>query len=113
MSQLPTPPSPSPSPSPAGPLNVCASCGGALVHPLDQLPSHDGVWRLLLRCPDCDDVRAAAATDEQLDALEEHLDRCIADLASDLARIQAASMEDWVRRFSRALAGDHLLPEDF
>src|SRR5690348_9753641 len=104
----------SPAPySPVEPLHVCPRCSSPLMHPLDDIHCGDGSWELLLRCPTCTDLHRASANAEQFDNLEEHLARCIADLMSDLAWLEEAAMEDWVVRFSLAIANDQILPEDF
>ena len=52
-------------------------------------------------------------TQEQVEALEEHLDDGLADMLDDLQRLAQANMADQVDRFITALDGDHILPEDF
>jgi hypothetical protein len=96
------------------PLSVCPDCHSSLVRPLEGLPASDGSPELLLlHCPECESVRRALATPEQVDELEEHLALCVADMLSDLSWLEDAAMEDWVTRFGGALAADQILPEDF
>ena len=49
----------------------------------------------------------------QMDDLDEAVDTGFAVLALALAQITRANMQDYLERFSAALAADAVLPEDF
>ena len=50
---------------------------------------------------------------ETVERFDEELDRGTDSLVDDLKRLIHANMEEDIERFSDALAGDHILPEDF
>ena len=50
---------------------------------------------------------------DQVDALEEHLDDGLTDMLSDLRRLTQANMTEEIERFAAALNADLILPEDF
>jgi hypothetical protein len=50
---------------------------------------------------------------ELVERFDEELDRGTEALVRDLKRLMTANMEDEIDRFCRALADDHVLPEDF
>jgi hypothetical protein len=67
----------------------------------------------VLSCPNCWWEAEGIFSQEQVEALEEHLDDGLADMLDDLQRLAQANMADQVDRFITALHGDHILPEDF
>ena len=50
---------------------------------------------------------------DTVDWLEEELDQGLEDMLRDLQRLTQANMADEIERFTSALQGDHILPEDF
>jgi hypothetical protein len=94
-------------------LHVCTSCGGELVHPLDWSEEHPGFWRILLRCPECEEVREGVFGQAAVERLDEELDRATAALLSDLRRMTHANMTQEIEFFVRALQADVIVPSDF
>jgi hypothetical protein len=99
--------------APGEALHVCPSCAGGLVHPLDWLEESPGRWRVLLRCPDCDEQREGVFGQTLIERLDDELDRATAEMLSDLRRVTHANMADEIERFTRALELDLIGPSDF
>jgi hypothetical protein len=95
------------------PLHVCFHCGSELVHPVEWADEGDGSWRLLLRCPECEATREGVFGREEIDALEDELDRGIGSLLSDLRRMTHTNMSEEIEFFVRALQADVIVPSDF
>jgi hypothetical protein len=94
-------------------LHVCTSCAGELVHPLDWSEEHPGFWRILLRCPECEEIREGVFSQAAVERLDEELDRATAALLSDLRRMTHANMMQEIDFFVRALEADVIVPSDF
>jgi hypothetical protein len=102
-----------PTSAPGEALHVCSSCAGGLVHPLDWLEESPGRWRLLLRCPDCGELRDGVFGQALIERLDDELDRATAQILSDLRQVTHANMAEEIERFSRALELDLIGPSDF
>ena len=100
-------------PTPTPGLHLCRACDSDLVQPVAWSEAEGECWDLVLSCPNCWWEDAGVFTQEQVEALEEHLDDGLADMLDDLQRLAQANMADQVDRFINALHGDHILPEDF
>ena len=98
--------------SPNG-LHVCPYCGGEFVYPLDWTEEGPRHWRILLRCPDCEQVDSGVFAQGAVERLDNELDRATAELLSDLQRITHANMAEEVEFFVRALQADVIVPSDF
>lgn len=94
-------------------LHVCFHCGSELVHPLDWTDEGDGHWRLLLRCPECEATREGVFAKDEVELMEEELDRGIGSLLSDLRRMTHTNMCEEIEFFVRALEADVIVPSDF
>jgi hypothetical protein len=94
-------------------LHVCGSCESPLVQPISWAESRDSRWELELECPNCLWTEAGVFDREQVEELECQLDEGLADMLGDLQRLTQANMADEIERFSRALAANVILPEDF
>jgi hypothetical protein len=66
-----------------------------------------------LRCPECESRATRALTEEQVDALDDELERGARRLLADLDRITRENMAEAAARLGRALGLDAVLPEDF
>jgi hypothetical protein len=100
---------------PAAPqgLHVCPSCDSQLVQPVAWSEASDAKWELLLSCPNCFWACEGTFTEDEVHSLEEELDHGLEDMLRDLQRLTQANMADEIERFTSALHGDHILPEDF
>ena len=94
-------------------LHVCRSCPSELVYPISWEEAGSSVWRVVLRCPDCEQVREGTFAQAAVDAFDECLDAGTDALATDLRRLTRANMADELARLTAALNADAILPEDF
>jgi hypothetical protein len=94
-------------------LHVCPYCEGELVYPLDWMEEGPGHWRILLRCPDCEQVDTGVFSQAAVERLDDELDRGTAVLLNDLRCITHANMTEEVDFFVRALQADVIVPSDF
>lgn len=94
-------------------IDICPYCGGGFVYPLDweeEGPSH---WRMMLRCPDCEQIDTGVFPTSAVEHLDHELDRATAEMLSDLRRITQANMTEEAEFFIRALRADVIVPSDF
>lgn len=103
----------SPTITPGEALHVCPRCAGGLAHPLDWVEESPGRWRVLLRCPDCEELREGVFGQALVERLDEELDLATGAMLSDLRQITHANMVEELERFSRALELDLIGPSDF
>ena len=94
-------------------LHVCPECHSDLVQPVAWADTEEGDWELALSCPNCWWSGEGVFDREQVDELEDQLDRGLADMLRDLQRLTHANMSDQIERFAAALHADLILPEDF
>jgi hypothetical protein len=94
-------------------LHVCPDCEQSLVYPVEWEEADETHWEVALRCPNCEWSAVGTFQQETVDRFDEELDRGTEALVRDLKRLTRANMEDEVERFTRALAADAILPEDF
>jgi hypothetical protein len=94
-------------------LHVCPSCQSELVQPMaweEALADH---WMLTLECPNCGWTAEGVYDRDQIDRLEERLDRGWEDLLRDLKHLAHSNLAEEIDRFAAALDADQILPEDF
>src|SRR3712207_6166735 len=94
-------------------LHVCMVCDAELVYPVEWEEAGATHWQVTLRCPNCEWSDTGIFAQDTVERFDEELDRGTEALVRDLKRLMTANMEDEIERFTRALEGDHLLPEDF
>jgi len=94
-------------------LHVCMECSSGLVYPVSWEEAGPENWSVLLHCPNCEAYREGVFAQDTMEAFDEELDRGGDALASNYKRLMRANMEEELTRFSRALAADAILPEDF
>jgi hypothetical protein len=96
-----------------GDLHVCGGCSSTLVYPTEWEEAGTTHWEVALRCPNCEWAGTGIFEQEIVERFDEELDRGTEALVRDLKRLSHANMEDEIDRFCRALAEDHIVPEDF
>ena len=94
-------------------LHLCVTCESELVYPVEWTEAGQTHWQVTLRCPNCEWADTGIFAQEVVERFDEELDRGTEALVRDLKRLMTANMEDEIERFVRALAGNHVLPEDF
>jgi hypothetical protein len=92
--------------------HVCRLCTLALVQPQDAARTGRD-WLVELYCPSCGWSGEALLDQAQMDDLDAAVDDGFALLAAALAYVTQANMQEYVERFTAALAADAVLPEDF
>jgi hypothetical protein len=92
--------------------HVCRFCTLSLVQPQDAARMGRD-WLVQLYCPSCGWSGEAMLDQGQMDELDEAVDDGFALLAAALAQVTRANMQEYVERFTAALAADAVLPEDF
>ena len=94
-------------------LHVCTSCGSRHVHPLDWIEESPGRWRIVLRCPECEQTREGVFGRAVVEQLDDELDRASAALLGDYTRMVHANMSEEIELFVHALDLDLIGPADF
>jgi hypothetical protein len=94
-------------------LHVCPECACELVQPIEWSEAPQGLWELVLECPNCFWRDEGVFEQEQVDGLEEHLDDGVTQMLTDLRQLTQANMNEEIERFAAALNADLILPEDF
>jgi hypothetical protein len=94
-------------------LHICPDCSSDLIQPVAWGPVTPDNWELTLQCPNCGHTREGVFDQDEVAALEEHLDEGVEAILTDLQRLTQANMSDEIERFVAALAADLILPEDF
>jgi len=93
--------------------HVCPVCRGELVHPVEWERVGDAVWRLRLRCPECETERAVEMGRPQVEQLNRELYHGAQALAREAERLGRQNFEDEARRFVAALQRGDIEPIDF
>ena len=94
-------------------LEICGTCSGSLVHPVEWEPVGTAHWQIELRCPECEWAGTGVFDQETVERFDEALEVGADQLLSDLKAIERANMHDYAERFVAALEAGQLLPEDF
>jgi hypothetical protein len=94
-------------------IELCQSCGGDRVHPLEWHEIADMRWELHLRCPDCRWSGSGVYEQPEVERYDDILNGGADRLIADLDRVTRENMTEWLERFGSALANDQIVPEDF
>jgi hypothetical protein len=95
------------------PVPPCRFCGTLLIDTTGRHETDSGLWEVELRCPDCERRRASYYTRSELDQLDRELDRAASEIETELGRLEALHMEEWIALFRHALDLDLIGPDDF
>lgn len=91
----------------------CVHCDCDMVYPIDWEQAEGTLWRVTLRCPNCEEVSAGVMDEELIEKFDCLLDRGTDSLVRDLRNLTYANMATEINSFVGALDGGHILPEDF
>jgi hypothetical protein len=97
---------------PTAGAHLCRFCTLPFVQPQNAEPAGRD-WLVQLYCPSCDWSGEAMLDQAQMDHLDEALDDGLALLAAALTQLTRANVQEYVERFTAALAADAVLPDDF
>jgi len=94
-------------------IELCQSCGGERVHPLEWHEIAEMQWELHLRCPDCRWSGSGVYEQPEVERYDDVLNGATDRLVEELDRVTRENMIEWLDRFRSALASDLIVPEDF
>ncbi|CAN5645387.1 hypothetical protein BH20ACT17_BH20ACT17_07050 [soil metagenome] len=94
-------------------LHICPECCSELVYPIAWEEADHASWEVTLRCPNCEWCLTGIFEEATIQRFDDVLDRGTEALVCDLRQLARANMEEAIVRFSAALYGGHILPEDF
>lgn len=94
-------------------VTICKHCECDMVYPIDWEQADGTLWRVTLRCPNCEDVFQGAMDEELIERFDCLLDRGTDSLVRDLRNLTYANMATEINAFIGALDSGHILPEDF
>jgi hypothetical protein len=95
-------------------LEVCPDCGRPFVVPVALLDLIDeGLYLLALHCKNCDRLAVGVHEDAELELADFAHDRAVAQILTGIELAEVSRFIDEMTDFSRAIAEDLVLPEDF
>jgi hypothetical protein len=94
-------------------IELCGSCGGDRVHPVDWDEVAEMRWQLSLRCPDCEWRHLDTYDAEEVERFDDVLNDATDRLIEELDRVTRENMNEAVDRFRSALENDDIVPFDF
>jgi hypothetical protein len=94
-------------------IELCPSCSGARVHPVDWREVDDCRWELRVRCPDCRWRATGVFEGYEVERYDEVLAAEADVLIAELDRVTRENMADQLERFRLALEHDAIEPMDF
>lgn len=94
-------------------VSLCRHCDCDMVYPIDWEQAEGTLWRVTLRCPNCEDVAPGVMDEELIEKFDCLLDRGTDSLVRDLRNLTYANMATEINTFVGALGEGHILPEDF
>lgn len=95
-------------------LHICRGCDKPFVVPtavLDVVGQNE--YLMELRCNNCDLLVVSTHGEQVLEDLDRELVRQRADMVAALELMEVTRQLEEIDAFASALAGDHILPEDF
>ena len=94
-------------------VHVCPVCHSPLVHPTEWQRIGSAVWRITLRCPNCETQRTVQLSRDEV----EHFNRVLYEGTERLARqaeqVTRRHFQEETDKFVAALEADLILPMDF
>jgi hypothetical protein len=96
-----------------GDLRTCPTCRQPFVAPRDVLSRDDGHVVVELQCVNCGWSSIQLRESRELVALDRLLDRDTAQIEAAAEALAVTLELERIDRFALALAGGHILPEDF
>ncbi|MGB0872088.1 MAG: hypothetical protein ACPGWS_01230 [Solirubrobacterales bacterium] len=94
-------------------VSNCQHCDCDMVYPIDWEQAEGTLWRVTLRCPNCEHVVPGVMDEELIEKFDCLLDRGTDSLVRDLRNLTYANMATEINTFVGALGEGHILPEDF
>lgn len=84
-----------------------------MVYPVDWDEASSTLWRVSLRCPNCERLSSHLVDAEMIERYDILLDQGTESIMQDLRDLTVANMATEADAFAAAIASDEILPEDF
>jgi hypothetical protein len=94
-------------------VQVCPLCSSRLVHPIEWQRIGPAVWRISLRCPNCETVRTVHLSREDVERYNRVLYEGTEKLSRQAEQIARRNFTEESDKFVAALEADLILPMDF
>jgi hypothetical protein len=94
-------------------LQICATCHGESVHPIEWCESGPKAWWMRLRCGECQSQREVAVADRVAERYGRHLDRAQRQIARAARELELERMALETEIFKEALERDLIDAGDF
>ena len=93
--------------------SVCPLCRSPLVHPTDWQRTGPTVWRITLRCPNCETTRTVQLSREEVEQYNRVLYEGTEMLSRQAEQLTRRHFQEETDKFVSALEADLILPMDF
>jgi hypothetical protein len=93
--------------------SVCPLCHSPLVHPTDWQRTGPTVWRITLRCPNCETTRTVQLSREEVEQYNRVLYEGTEMLSRQADQVTRRHFQEEADKFVAALEADLILPMDF
>jgi Zn finger protein HypA/HybF involved in hydrogenase expression len=94
-------------------IELCPSCTGERVQPLDWREVDEAHWELRVRCPDCRWHATGVFEQREVERYDDVLAADTDRLIAELDRVTRENMAEHLERFRVALEHDAIEPMDF
>ena len=94
-------------------VHVCPLCRSRLVHPIEWQRTGAAVWRITLRCPNCETQRTVHLSREEVERFNRTLYEGTEKLARQADQLTRRNFQEESDKFVVALDTDLILPMDF
>ena len=94
-------------------VHVCPLCHSRLVHPIEWQRTGAAVWRITLRCPNCETERTVHLSREEVERFNRTLYEGTEKLARQADQLSRRNFQEESDKFVIALDTDLILPMDF
>lgn len=94
---------------------MCPECSGPFMYPTDwtKLPAPQELYMMDMHCGNCEFEETQLVNGEESKLFEERQRLQVASIERDWKRLVVENMQECEDRLSRALADNHIRPEDF
>lgn len=92
---------------------ACTECSSPLIQPMEWTRTGAEEWTVLVRCPECFEVRPLSVTQDQAHQFQNMLDEATHSLQETAEMLDHQVFKESCESFARALRADHICPMDF
>jgi hypothetical protein len=94
-------------------IRYCAACNDEAVYPFDWDEHGETMWWVIARCGNCDTYREVILTNEEVEDWDIWLDDTADEIMREYKKLVRENMKDEIKRFSKLLELDIIMPDDF